>query len=118
MNKKSKLLVILICLAFVFGCTMFQKKPKSFNEMTPKEKVTFAYQIFNAQWEDYQAQAAHPETLTEGQKEILRKKRPVLLRLKTLIPAMDNIVMAGGVPLPSQEQQIYKMLNDLLMVVD
>ena len=84
---------------------------KPFSEQTPKEKLAYMYQIYNAQHEDYMIQAANPN-LTEAQKIILRKKKPILVTLQTLIPAYDQQVRLGA-PSVGKEQEIYNLLTTL-----
>jgi hypothetical protein len=84
---------------------------KPFSELTSKEKLTYMYQIYNAQHEDYMAQAANP-ALPEAQKEILRKKKPILVTLQTLIPIYDQQVQLGN-PSTVNEQKIYNLLTQL-----
>jgi hypothetical protein len=102
-------LIWLFVIAFLHqGCAT---GAKPFDELTPKEKLAYMYQVYNAQHEDYMAMAAMPN-LTEAQKEILRKKKPILNSLQTLIPAYDQQVRLGA-PSAQSEQQIYNMLNQL-----
>lgn len=99
----------LIILAFFFqGCAT---GAKPYSELTPREKLAYMYQIYNAQHEDYMMQAANPN-LTEDQKIILRKKKPILVTLQSLIPAYDQQIRLGA-PSASQEQQIYNLLTQL-----
>lgn len=99
----------LMIVAFFFqGCAT---GAKPYNELTPKEKLAYMYQVYNAQHEDYMAMAANPN-LTEEQKVILRKKKPILVSLQSLIPAYDQQVRLGA-PSAESEQQIYNLLNQL-----
>jgi len=106
MNRKLKLaFVVLLSLAFIVGCATMNI------EMTPKAKLAYMYQVYNAQHEDYMTMAKMPN-LTEAQKKILRVKKPILETLQTLIPLYDSSV-ASGSPSASTEQQIYDLLNQL-----
>lgn len=101
--------VWLFMLAFLFqGCAT---GAKPYNELTPKEKLAYMYQVYNAQHEDYMIMAANPN-LTEEQKIILRKKKPILVTLQSLIPAYDQQVRLGA-PSAQSEQQIYNLLTQL-----
>jgi len=102
------LLWLLILAYFFQGCAT---GAKPYAELTPKEKLAYMYQIYNAQHEDYMIQAANPN-LTETQKVVLRKKRPILVSLQSLIPAYDQQVRLGA-PSADKEQQIYNLLNQL-----
>jgi len=102
--RKLKFVPILIAIALVLGCTA------SIN-MTPKAKLAYMYQVYNAQHEDYMSMAKMPN-LTESQKKILRLKKPILETLQSLIPLYDQSVQQGA-PSASTEQQIYDLLNQL-----
>ena len=69
------------------------------------------YRVFNAQYQDYLNMAKRTD-LSDAQKEILRKKKPILEKLQTLIPLYDSALQAGRVT-PTQEQDIYDLLNSL-----
>lgn len=55
--------------------------------------------------------AANPAT-TEAQKEILRKKKPMIDKLGTLIPLFDSAVQTGTAT-PDQQQEIMDLINSL-----
>lgn len=113
-KRNFTVLTLLLCLILVLsGC--MAKGAKSYSEMTPEEKLSYMYQIYNAQHEDYMLMARNPN-LTEGQKSMLRTKKPILENLQLLIPAYDQSVQLGN-PSAAQEQQIYNMLNQLQTMV-
>jgi len=106
MNRQIKLAFIaVLVLAFAVGCATMNV------EITPKAKLAYMFQMYNAQHEDYMNMAKMPN-LTDAQKTILRAKKPVLETLQTLIPLYDTSIQAGA-PSASTEQQIYNLLNQL-----
>jgi len=100
--KRTFMIVLALCL--LVGCTKNIR-------VTPTDRLTYMYKVYNAQYEDYQAMANNPAT-TEAQKVIMRKKKPILDKLGVLIPAFDRALQTGTVT-PSQEQIIYDLLNSL-----
>lgn len=104
MRKVKYVLPIIIIMALVASCATV-KIPSA------KEKLFYIYTIYNAQHEDYVRMAKDPAT-TEAQKEVMRKKKPILETLQTLIPMYDSSVTAG-VPNGEVEQQIYDLINKL-----
>lgn len=108
MRKVYSLIGILVVLSLVFSCTA---KNVPFSELTPKEKLAYMYQIYNAQHEDYMIMAANPN-LTEAQKQVLRTKKPILESLQAMIPLYDQSVQTGA-PSHESEQQIYNLLTQL-----
>lgn len=79
--------------------------------LTKADQLIFMYKTFNAQYEDYLAMAKKTD-LTESQKDVLRKKKPILEELQKLIPLYDTALNTGHVS-PGQEQQIFDLLNSL-----
>ena len=114
MRKRFSVLYLLLVLILVLsGCTAKGTKP--YSEMTPNEKLGYMYQVYNAQHEDYMIMAGNPN-LTEGQKEVLRAKKPILNTLQIMIPAYDQSAQLGS-PSVEQEQQIYNLLTQLQTMV-
>jgi len=106
---KPRLLITLLCAIALIACATAGKAP------SPEEKLIYFYSIFNAQYEDYLSMAKM-ENLTEGQKSVMRFKKPVLETLMVLLPICDEQVKMG-VPSIETEQQIYDYLNKLQGVV-
>ena len=107
------LCLLLVPILILSGC--MAKGAKSYSEMTPIEKLGYMYQIYNAQHEDYMIMARNPN-LTEGQKEVLRAKKPILNTLQVMIPTYDQSVQLGSASI-AQEQQIYNLLTQLQTMV-
>jgi hypothetical protein len=111
MVKYKKWWVLLLIILFV-ACAAGQKP---YSEYTPTEKLSYFYQIYNAQHEDYVAMVKMPN-LTDGQKMVLRTKKPILEELQKLLPIYDRSVVAGT-PSVHTEQAIYNYLNQLQSLV-
>lgn len=109
-RRRSTIIVLILCMAFLMSCT-WNVRPKSFYEMTPKEKLGYMYHIYNSQYDDYMSMAKMTN-LTESQKEMLRNKKKILTALEPLISTYDGMVQMG-VPSAEQEQKIYNLLNQL-----
>lgn len=107
---KLPLLVSIFALLLFFGCTMDGLKPVS--QMTPKEKLAWMLSFYNAQDANYKALASTP-TLTDGQKEILRKKKAVMVEVYPLIELYSSYVMAGAAPTAALEENIINYLDRL-----
>ena len=87
-----------IALAFAFvmaSCCIF-KGVTAYEDMTPKQKAVWMMSVYNAQYADYQAKAAHPETLTEDQVRILRVKKDALKVAWPLIKTFNVLVDTGA----------------------
>ncbi|MGD9156814.1 MAG: hypothetical protein PVG39_00270 [Desulfobacteraceae bacterium] len=120
------LLVMFITMVFLFGCPMMPTGAKSVSQMTPKEKVTWMYGVYNSQYADYQSMTGHiwddtsetwkktsSPTLSEDQKEILRKRKEILTRVYPIIKLYDSMLNSGAVPDRETEQKIIDLLNGL-----
>lgn len=106
----KKVLIAITALALLTACSASVNVPGE-TQLTPTQKLTYMYQVYNAQYEDYVYMANSPN-LTEEQKQILRAKKPILDSLRVMIPAYDASVQ-NGAPSVSQEQEIYNLLNKL-----
>lgn len=114
MVKRFAVLPLILCVLLV-ACAIGEQDIKSFYDLTPNEKLTYMYQIYNAQHEDY-VSMSKMVNLTEGQKKVMRIKKPILERLQVLIPVYDSMVQQGA-PSAGEEQQIYSLLNNLQSIV-
>ena len=103
--RRISLIVLVLFLGLAVGCTMN-------HTVTKKDQLLYMYKVYNAQYKDYLSMAEDPSKLTEEQKVMLRKKKPVLEQLGVLIPLYDSAIEVGKVT-PEQEQQIYDLLNSL-----
>lgn len=105
MKKRLLILVVLLMVVgLISGCALNQK-------VTKKDQLLYMYKVFNAQYQDYLSMAKRTD-LTDAQKDVLRKKKPILEELQVLIPLYDAALTSGRVT-PNQEQQIYDLLNSL-----
>jgi len=110
MFKRAMIPILTVFL--LSACTASVQVP----EMTPTQKLTYMYQVYNAQHEDYLSMASSPN-LTEEQKQILRAKKPILESLQVMIPAYDQSIQ-NGAPSVDKEQQIYNLLNKLQSITN
>lgn len=102
---KRNALIIFVLLFVACGLIDINKTP------TQAQIVAGMYQVYNAQHKDYLSMAANPAT-TESQKVILRKKKPILDKLGTLIPVYDSAVQTGTAT-PAQQEAILGLINSL-----
>lgn len=112
MKRKISLLVVLVtviamCLACTANLTM-----KPWSEQTNKERLAWIVGIYNAQDRDYRAMA-EMAILTQNQKDVLKKKKEIMLKVYPLIDAYRVTVESGGSPDVSTEQAILNLLNQL-----
>jgi len=112
MRRKSLLFLCLLTLSIIFilGSCAHQQRSSVF------EKSIWMMHVYNSQYMDYKSMTQMPN-LTEAQKEILRKKKEILMKLWPLINTYNQIVDKGGVPSATQEQMITNLLNQLSTLV-
>ena len=115
---QRKLLVVLLILmvgAFFIGCPTNQATTlKPLSEMTPKEKATWMYSVYNSQYKDYENQAAMGDQLTDASKKILVEKKKVLIKIWPMLKMYDGYIQTGAIPDREVEENIVNMLNQLL----
>jgi len=95
--------------------------------MSPKKLLTGIYDQYNTQYSDYMYQTgfvkeqgawvkrSSPE-LSETQKNVLRKKKDILVKVHPLIILYDNLINTGGDIPPTLMPQIITLLNQLLII--
>ena len=105
MRKLKLAFCVVIVLAFCVSCATIDI------DVTPKAKLAYMYQVYNAQHEDYMSMAKM-SNLTDAQIKMLRAKKPILSTLQVLIPLYDTSIQVGS-PSASTEQEIYNLLNQL-----
>src|SRR3972149_4208917 len=95
MNRRIKSLVSLILiLYFLVGCATLGINIKPYSEMTPKEKMIVLFSLYNKQYEDYKLQASRTN-ITEPEKQVLRDRKQIMIRVYPLIQALDIAVVEG-----------------------
>jgi hypothetical protein len=68
----------------------------------------------------YHAQAKQTEAmsnrtnLTDAQREIIRRKKAIILKVDPKIKAYGRLIAAGGVPTEDQVQEISNLIDDLV----
>jgi len=122
-NMAAFTVIVLMMTFFAAGCATMPQG-KSFTDMSPKEKATYFYGIYNRQYSDYMSQVGYakqgeewvkvsdPE-LSDELKDILKTKKNLLSQVYPLIQLYDNQLQFNGTPSPATEQQIYDLLNKL-----
>jgi hypothetical protein len=110
----KKVFLFFVAVLLVVGCTI--DNLKEFGDMTPKEKAAFFLSVYNSSDMNYRAMAARTD-LTEVQKEVLRKKRTIMIQVYPLIRSYLTYVESGVVPSVELEQQILTQIDRLTTLV-
>lgn len=110
-----ELLVVITLISFLSSCALLQSigiATKPYSDMTPKEKVTFLFKMYNKQYDDYKVMTSDPK-LTEAQKVVMREKKKVLTQVYPIIQALD-LNLVEGKPLDKVfEPKAIELLNML-----
>lgn len=116
-QRKGMFVFVVILMIFLFSCVPGQKSDlKSISDMTPKERVTWMLSVYNSQTRDYKAMVAKTD-LTNEQKEVLRKKKAIMIQVYPMINTYTTYVDSGAVPTKEVEDQIIDLINDLTGLV-
>jgi hypothetical protein len=109
--KRARGWVIGLCVLslFVAGCVTRNIV------MTPKTKATMILAAYNTQAEQIVAMSKRTD-LTEEQKGMVRKKKAIIERLDPLIKTFGLTVQSGGTPSVEDEQAIYDLIDDLVLL--
>jgi hypothetical protein len=111
-NRRAALVVLLLVAVALSGCAWIKDTTKDIQEMTPKEKATWMFGVYNAQYADY-IQASLLPGLTEAEKEIMRRKKDLLIMVYPLIGAYDQLQVQGKPSAPDAEAKIFGLLAQL-----
>lgn len=83
--------------------------------MNPKERLAWALETYNSEYDKYQAVA--PLALTDEERQIMRVKKAVLVELEPLLQTYIEYVELGRVPeagIIRTEQQMIRLVERLL----
>jgi hypothetical protein len=83
--------------------------------MTPKTKATMILATYNTITTETVVMSQRTD-LTEAQKEVVRSKKRIIERLDPLVKSYGLIVQAGGTPSAEDEQAIYDLIDDLVLL--
>ncbi len=108
--RKIKVFVVLAMVLALMACATIGVKP--YSEMSPKEKVTFLFSLYNKQYEDYKVQAAKPN-LTELERSILVSKKKIFGHVYPILQALDLAFVEGRPWDKVNEQNAINMLRQL-----
>ena len=115
-KRLSRLLAtawLILGILFLVGCPGVTPPP----DYSPLDQAKFNAAkwlgIYNSQFEDYKSMTANPDTLTEAQKEVLRKKKALLVEIKPALDLYTSYVDQGVVPSPETEQAVLDLINRL-----
>lgn len=94
MNKQPRTFTIITFITLLSACAFLQQGAVSFNSLTPKQKATWAMNVYNAEFADHQLKSSFPD-LTESEKTVLREKKKILTELYSIIKLYDAVAGQG-----------------------
>ena len=110
MRRKLALLPLIFLL--VAGCASAQ--------LSTKGKATMLLATFNSQVSRTAMEADRcfqaGDACTEQQRDIIRKKKSILVKMDAAIKTYGMIVANGGVPSVEDEQGIYDFIDQLVLL--
>jgi len=113
-NRKVTLVILVVLLSMVWACPSQQMKP--FSEMSLKEKATWMMDIYIAEHDDYEVQAARTD-LSKDEKEVLRAKKKIMVKVYPSIKAYTKYAETGVIPIEDLETIIIQNIDELLLLM-
>ena len=111
MRLVKPVLTLVALVAFVACANQQLKTP---DQMSPKERGTFALTLYNNAFTNYNAQfAATPQPMSKESKEYFQGYKKVMEVAWPVISGYSAVVNVGGVPTPEQEQQLIQLIYQL-----
>lgn len=111
-DTRSILLMIagLVIISLITSCASVGVK--SWGERTPVEKSLSIMQFYNNQYQDTMALAQNPNLTPQG-KELVAKKKAILMELWPLVKMYDSYAQ-GGIQIPADlESHILLLINKI-----
>ena len=110
MQKFKYVGILVLMVMFLCSCASLGMKP--WGERSPKEKALAILEAYNAEFTNTMNMALKPD-LTEGQKQMVRNKKALLIQVYPLIQLYLATVEAGGIPTIKDEQTILNLIDQL-----
>jgi hypothetical protein len=109
--RQLKLIPILLIL-LVIGCA--SQSVMTPDQMTPKQRATFAMNLYSNAYDNYLAQfAATPKPVTGDQQKYFQAYKQFMTYAEPIVTAYSQLTVVGGAPTPEQEQQILNLIYQL-----
>lgn len=112
--RKGKVVVIGVLVLMLVGCAYLQSTfgVKPWADRTPSEKSLAILETYNTEYRNTMSQAKQPN-LTEPQKQVVRSKKDVLIKVYPLIGIYDKTVLGGGTPSKADEDAILALFDQI-----
>jgi hypothetical protein len=82
--------------------------------MTPKQRASFAMNLYSNAYDNYLAQfAATPTPITGDQQKYFQAYKSFMLWAEPIVTIYSQVTAAGGTPTPEQERQILNLIYQL-----
>jgi len=104
---RRNMVPVFLLLVFVAACATTNIT------MTPKTRALMILSTYNTITAQTAAMSQRTY-LTEAQKQTIRKKKAIILKLDPLVKSYGMIVANGGTPSLENEQEIYNLIDDLV----
>lgn len=113
-GRGKAVLSTILALVLLGGCaTLGANAPKPFFQMTSKEKVVYAQEIYIKVYDDTMFMGKNPN-LTPAQLKVYRVKKELLTEAWQVIYGYKVILEVGNTPTPAQEQELLQLINRLV----
>jgi hypothetical protein len=108
-------LAALILVVALAGCATVNVKPMPTDntaKLSTTGKAAMILAAYNAQALSTKNMSNRPN-LTDAQKDLVRRKKAILVKMDPKVKAFGLIVKGGGVPSASDEQELYSFIDEL-----
>ena len=116
-NRKTFLILIVLAVALsAIGCATVNVKPMPTDntaKLSTTGKAAMILSAYNSQALSTKNMSNRPN-LTDAQKDLVRRKKAILVRMDSKVKAFGLIVKGGGVPSSSDEQELYSFIDELV----
>lgn len=108
--RKHRIVALVLVAAFLAGCASIGVKPMSATGL-----ATVTLSTYYTQAKQTEAMSKRTD-LTDAQKDMVRKKKALILRVDPKIKAYGKLIAAGGIPTSGDVQEISNIIDELVML--
>lgn len=106
------ILAIFFAMLVMSGCATTGSGALSWNKLTPKGKAAMALGLYNDEYDSYMADVKLPN-LSEASKDLLKKKRKILVSLHEAITVYSGYAKIGTTPPEDVEATLLKLISQV-----
>ena len=113
MKAAIKVSICFFLFLFIAGASC-QQQVLTPDQMSPKQRATFAMNLYSNAYDNYLAQfSVTPQPIIGATKDYFQSYKKIMEVAYPIVTTYSQITVIGGTPTPEQEQQILTLIYQL-----